>query len=62
MYKILCSAGPRIFRQNDVDDTFKIAGLLVNDKHDLINKAVGSWIRKLRYAVEKPDKGKKICI
>jgi 3-methyladenine DNA glycosylase AlkD len=33
-------------RQNDVDDTFKIAALLVNDKHDLINKAVGSWIRE----------------
>lgn len=33
-------------RQNDIDDTFKIAGLLVNDKHDLINKAVGSWVRE----------------
>jgi 3-methyladenine DNA glycosylase AlkD len=33
-------------RQNDIDDTFKIAALLVNDKHDLINKAVGSWIRE----------------
>ena len=33
-------------RQNDIDDTFKIAGLLINDKHDLINKAVGSWIRE----------------
>lgn len=33
-------------RQNDIDDTFKIAELLVDDKHDLINKAVGSWIRE----------------
>jgi 3-methyladenine DNA glycosylase AlkD len=33
-------------RQNEINDTFKIAELLVNDKHDLINKAVGSWIRE----------------
>jgi 3-methyladenine DNA glycosylase AlkD len=33
-------------RQNDIDDTFMIAGLLIDDKHDLINKAVGSWIRE----------------
>ena len=33
-------------RQNDVKDTFKIAALLVHDKHDLIQKAVGSWIRE----------------
>ena len=33
-------------RQNDINDTFKIAGLLVNDKHDMIHKAVGSWIRE----------------
>lgn len=32
-------------RKNEVDDTFNIAEILVNDKHDLINKAVGSWIR-----------------
>ncbi|MBA3680897.1 MAG: DNA alkylation repair protein [Bacteroidetes bacterium] len=33
-------------RQNDVDDTFKIAELLVKDKHDLIHKAAGGWIRE----------------
>src|SRR4051812_26972325 len=33
-------------RQNEINDTFKIAELLVHDKHDLINKAVGSWIRE----------------
>lgn len=33
-------------RQNDVADTFKIAALLVHDKHDLVNKAVGSWVRE----------------
>ena len=33
-------------RQNDVNDTFKIAEILVHDKDDLVNKAVGSWIRE----------------
>jgi 3-methyladenine DNA glycosylase AlkD len=33
-------------RRGDVDDTFKIAAMLVNDKHELVNKAVGSWIRE----------------
>lgn len=33
-------------RQNEIDDTFKIAELLVNDKHELVQKAVGSWIRE----------------
>jgi 3-methyladenine DNA glycosylase AlkD len=33
-------------RQNDIDDTFKIAEILIRDKEDLINKAVGSWIRE----------------
>ncbi len=33
-------------RQNDLSDTFKIASILVNDKHDLIQKAVGSWMRE----------------
>jgi 3-methyladenine DNA glycosylase AlkD len=33
-------------RQNDVDETFKIAKLLVKDKHEMIHTAVGSWIRE----------------
>lgn len=33
-------------RQNDLSDTFRIAELLLNDPHDLIQKAAGSWIRE----------------
>ena len=33
-------------RQGDVNDTFEIAKILVNDKHDLIQKATGSWLRE----------------
>jgi 3-methyladenine DNA glycosylase AlkD len=33
-------------RQSDILDTFKIAELLVKDKHELIHTAVGSWIRE----------------
>lgn len=33
-------------RQGDLDDTFAIAEILINDEHELINKAVGSWIRE----------------
>lgn len=33
-------------RANDVDDTFAIAELLVKDKHELVQKAVGSWLRE----------------
>jgi 3-methyladenine DNA glycosylase AlkD len=33
-------------RQHDTADTFKIAEILVKDDHDLIQKAVGSWVRE----------------
>jgi 3-methyladenine DNA glycosylase AlkD len=33
-------------RQGEVSDTFRIAGILIHDQHDLIQKAVGSWIRE----------------
>jgi 3-methyladenine DNA glycosylase AlkD len=33
-------------RKGDIDDTFKIAELLVTDKEDLVQKAYGGWIRE----------------
>ncbi|MCT2561139.1 DNA alkylation repair protein [Chryseobacterium herbae] len=33
-------------RKNDFEDTFKIAEILVHDPHELVSKAVGSWIRE----------------
>jgi 3-methyladenine DNA glycosylase AlkD len=32
-------------RDGDVEDTFRIAEILLHDKNELVNKAVGSWIR-----------------
>ena len=33
-------------RQGDVVDTFRIAGMLLDDDHDLIHKATGGWLRE----------------
>lgn len=33
-------------KQREIEDTFRIAEILVNDKEELIQKAVGSWIRE----------------
>jgi 3-methyladenine DNA glycosylase AlkD len=33
-------------RKNEVEDTFKIAEILVNDRDEYVQKAVGSWIRE----------------
>jgi hypothetical protein len=33
-------------RLGDLDDTFRIAQILVDDPHDLVQKAVGGWIRE----------------
>ncbi len=33
-------------RRDDLDDTFRIAEILANDPEDLVQKAVGGWIRE----------------
>ena len=33
-------------RSGDVDDTFGVAEILAKDKHELVQKAVGSWLRE----------------
>jgi 3-methyladenine DNA glycosylase AlkD len=33
-------------RQGEVDDTFKIAEMLLGDDQDLIHKATGGWVRE----------------
>ena len=33
-------------KKGQVDDTFKLAEILLHDEHELIKKAVGSWIRE----------------
>ena len=57
LYKLARSANPHerrtaivstyfFIRQNDLDDTFGIAEILVNDKEEVVQKAVGSWVRE----------------
>lgn len=57
LYKLACSkdvwerrtaivSTSYFIRNRQVDDTFNIAGLLVDDEHDLIHKAAGGWIRE----------------
>ena len=33
-------------RKNEIEDTFKIAEILVNDTDEYVQKAVGSWVRE----------------
>ncbi len=33
-------------RKNEIEDTFKIAEILVKDKDEYVQKAIGSWIRE----------------
>lgn len=33
-------------RMGEIEDTFKLAEMLLNDRHDLIHKAAGGWIRE----------------
>ena len=57
LYKLARSANPCerrtaivstyfFIRQNDLDDTFGIAEILVGDRQELVQKAVGSWVRE----------------
>jgi 3-methyladenine DNA glycosylase AlkD len=33
-------------REGDLDDTFRLAEILLHDPHDLVQKPVGSWLRE----------------
>ena len=43
-------------RQDDLDDTFAIADILADDPEDLVQKAVGGWVRE----AGKRDRGRLI--
>lgn len=45
--RISIIATMHFIRQNEFDETFKIAKILLNDKHDLIHKAVGWMLREV---------------
>lgn len=42
----IVATGYFVLKHREVDDTFALAEILVNDKEELIQKAVGSWIRE----------------
>src|SRR5215210_253093 len=50
-------------RQGDLDDTFKIAEMLLGEEEDVIHKAAGGWlraagekdVRRLRYFLDEHD-------
>jgi 3-methyladenine DNA glycosylase AlkD len=57
LYKLACSKNiwerrtaivstSYFIRNKQLDDTFEIAALLVEDEHDLIHKAAGGWVRE----------------
>jgi 3-methyladenine DNA glycosylase AlkD len=33
-------------KQGEVEDTFRIAEILIDDEHEMTHKAVGSWLRE----------------
>lgn len=39
-------------KKGELDDTFQITEILIDDDHELINKAVGTWIREAGKRVE----------
>ena len=62
LYKLARSANPHerrtaivstyfFIRQDDLDNTFAIAEILVNDTEEVVQKAVGSWVRRRASAI-----------
>lgn len=44
-------------RQGEIEDTHRIAEILISDEHDLIHKAVGGWLRE----TGKKDRGQLVA-